>query len=223
MGPMTIPSRVQDAIIDAYYQRALAVPDAARGRAQAAYAIAAAIATVLVGAGIFAQAEGRPGAVLVLGACALVSWLVAAGLFAMAVSSPFHSLPGPQSSAEALVQAALATAARERESIDRWQFRARWVATLAVICTVAAVAVEFADRPRSVQVATVVFTPAGAKALMHTCGRPLTRVSAGVVPDSLTSNSVALELRPGVCGRQAAHVIIARAGIGGVLLHDGTR
>lgn len=221
--PMTIPSRVQDAIVDAYYQRALAVPDAARGRAQAAYAIAAAIATVLVGAGIFAQAEGRPGAVLVLGACALVSWLVAAGLFVMAVSSPFHSIPGPQTSAEALVQVALTAAAQERESVDRWQVRARWAAVLAVLCTVAAVAVGFAGRPSGIQIATVVLTPAGAKTLMTACGRPLTHVSAGIDPGSLTNDSVTLRLPSGVCGRKATRMIIARTSIGGVLLRDGGR
>jgi hypothetical protein len=71
---VAIPTVVRDAVVNAYYPRALAVPDAARSRAQAAYTIASAIAAALVAAGVFGNLDQRPELVQGLGVAALVGW-----------------------------------------------------------------------------------------------------------------------------------------------------
>lgn len=167
-----VPDAVRDAVVQAYYPRAVGIADAARARAQAAYAIASAIAAALVAAGVFGDIEDRAGVVQVLGFLALIGWIVAAGLFMVAVAAPFQAADLPdQPSREQFINATLDAASAERKKIDGWQKHA-WIGSgaAAVLTVFALVAAVVADPASAVRPATVHLTASGRAALMAACG-----------------------------------------------------
>lgn len=210
-----IPETVQEVVIDAYYQQALAAPEAARRRAQAAYAIAAAIAAGLVAAGVLGKTTEHPALAVGVGAAAVCAWLLATSLFAVAVSSPFEIASEPWDSAEAVVRAALSAAAREREAVDRWQRRARWVAALAVVLTLASVGIAVVGGRTRGEPSTLILTPAGAKAFRKLCddNTPSDRLTAKVEDSADDDAVVALYLDPGTCGLRSGRIVMLRKDI----------
>ena len=217
---MAIPTRVRDAVVDAYYPRALGVPDAARARAQAAYGIASAIAAALVAAGVFGHLGERHWIVQVLGIGALCCWLFAAGLFAVAVSAPFYEARPTQPSAEAFVYAALDAAAEERDAVDWWQGWARTIAALAAAVTVAALIAALIRQPDETKRATVVLKANASAAVRGACGTGTQTLAGQVDPSALEKEFVTVELDPGACG-SAKSVAVPRSQIRAVTFGSG--
>jgi MFS family permease len=210
---VSIPTDVRNAVVAAYYPRALSVPDSARARAQAGYGIASAIAAALVAAGVFANLGEAAGLVQTLGVAALVAWLVAAGLFLVAVSSPFQAASRTQDSVDAFVNAALDAAQNERTKIDKWQKRAGLASGVAAILTVAALVAALVDTPSSRQAGTIDLTAKGLAAVEAVCGTKPTHITGSVSPDDLEKNFVSLTLDKGVCGSEVLVVSLPRGQI----------
>jgi len=132
---VSIPPGVRDAVVAAYYPRALASPDSARSRAQAGYTIASAIATALVAAGVLGNIESQTGVVQSFGLSALIMWMVTAWFYMSSVSVPVRVVEGLRLTEETFVSTALSNAKVERDEVDRRQGRARFVSFLAVLLT----------------------------------------------------------------------------------------
>ena len=82
------------AVNDAYYAELVKAPASARSRAQASYAIAAAIATALVTAGVLTDFEQRYAGVKIAGLIAVGAWMATALIFMLAVGvgvDPVHT------------------------------------------------------------------------------------------------------------------------------------
>jgi MFS family permease len=210
---VSIPTDVRNAVVGAYYPRALSVPDSARARAQAAYGIASAIAAALVAAGVFGNLSEAARLVQALGVAALVAWLVAAGLFLVAVSAPFEAASQTQSSVEAFVNAALEAAQTERTKIDGWQTKAGVASGLAAALTVAALVAALVDTPSSTRAGTIALTTKGQAAVAAACGKMSTKITGSVSPDDLEKNFVSLTLDKGVCGGKSLVVSVPRGQI----------
>src|SRR4051812_42116319 len=78
-GPK-VPARVLDAAAEAYYSRAAASADAARGRAQTAFSMASVIAGALGAAGALGHIGDAAAAVQIAGTLAFAAWLGTAWL-----------------------------------------------------------------------------------------------------------------------------------------------
>lgn len=207
---MAIPTDVRNAVVGAYYPRALAVPDGARSRAQAGYGIASAIAAALVAAGVFGNLDERPTLVQAVGVAALVAWLVAAGLYVVAVSRPFQPAGATQTTVEDFVFEALAAAKIERDRVDRWQKAAGIASAVATAVTLAALVTALVDTPSDTQAATVALTAKGKAGLAAACGRTLDSVIGTVSPSDLQKEFVTLTLDHDVCGKKAIMVAVPR-------------
>lgn len=217
---MAIPTDVRTAVVGAYYPHALAVPDRARSRAQAAYGIASAIAAALVAAGVFGNLDQRSILVQVLGVAALVGWLLASGLYLIAVSRPFVPATANQASADAFVNAALAAAKAERDKIDHWQNAAGIVSGLAVVVTVATLIAALVETPASdSKAATVALTDKGVAAVTAACRKRPTKISGSVSPSELDKEFVNMTLDAGICGRAKTVVALPRAQIRAVVFN----
>ncbi len=208
---MAIPTDVRNAVVGAYYPRALAVPDGARSRAQAAYGIASAIAAALVAAGVFGNLDQRPRLVQALGVAALVAWFVAAGLYLVAVSRPFEPAGATQTTVEAFVREALAAAKIERDKVDWWQKAAGIASGVAAAVTLAALAAALVDTPSDSRAATVALTPKALAAVAVACGRTPTSITGSVSPGDLQKEVVILTLDKDVCGKKTIVVAVPRA------------
>jgi hypothetical protein len=207
-----IPTDVRDAVVSAYYPRALAVSDAARARAQAAYGISSAIAAALVAAGVFGHLEDRAVSVQVVGVAALVAWLVAAGLFLIAVSRPFQVATATQNSVSAFVHAALDAARVERKKVDDWQKWAAITSAVAALITVVALVLALAvEPPSAVRSATVRVSNTAAAALGALCTSSRNELKVSFDPASLESQLVTMKADPGQCGPTAVDVSLPRA------------
>jgi hypothetical protein len=132
----SISTGVRDAVVAAYYPRALAAPDSARSRAQAGYTIASAIAAALVAAGVLGGIDRQPGIVRYFGLGTLILWMMAAWLYMSAVSVPVTVIEGLQLPEDRFIATALSNAKSERDEVDRRQSRARRVSFLAALFTV---------------------------------------------------------------------------------------
>lgn len=135
---MPFPTGVRDAVVTAYYPRALGAPDTARSRAQAGYTVASAVAAALIAAGVLSGIDKRPVLVQGLGLTALVLWMITALLFMWAVSAPVRVVEGDQPTADAFVTTALSNAKLERDEVDKRQRAARIASVAAVLLTLAA-------------------------------------------------------------------------------------
>jgi len=208
---VAIPTDVRDAVVGAYYPRALAIPDAARTRAQAGYAIASAIAAALVAAGVFGGLDERTGVVQALGLAALVAWLTAAGLYQVAVSAPFIEARPTQNTVQEFVFAALDAARAERERIDRWQERARVVGWIAAGLTVAALVSALLHTPSTMSSGTLTLTPVGAQVVGTVCGGRSAKIAGELDPDSLEKEFVTLTVDGTACGGRERVIAVPRS------------
>jgi hypothetical protein len=136
----SIPPAVRDAIVAAYYPRALSSPDAARSRAQAGYTIASAIAAALVAAGVLGDVESQGAVVQALGLSAIILWMTSAWLYMLAVAVPVRLVEGLRLTEDAFVDTTLSNAKAERDEVDLRQGRARLASFGAVLLTVVAFA-----------------------------------------------------------------------------------
>jgi hypothetical protein len=207
---VAIPTDVRDAVVRAYYPRALAVPDGARSRAQAAYGIAAAIAAALVTAGVFGDLDKRPGLVQAIGILALVAWLVAAGLYLAAVSLPFVPATATQRSTQAFVTAAVDAAQTERDRVDHWQKKAGVASGVAALLTVVAFVAALVDTPTDSKAATVTLGDKAKAAVAAACGNVPDLVTGSVSADGLEKEFVQIKVDKGVCGDKDVVVAVPR-------------
>jgi len=197
-----IPTDVRNAVVGAYYPRALSVPDTARARAQAAYSIAAAVAAAVVAAGVFGEISERNDLVQGLALAALVAWLAAAGLFLLAVSTSFYPTAPTSPNVEAFVKGALGSAATERRGIDRRLTQANWTTGVAALLTVLTITVAVRSPISKTQKAVVSLTPSGLAALRRVCPAAGKLVHATLAPDDLQKEFVTMTpLNRGVCAK----------------------
>jgi len=214
----SVPEDVRKAVVDAYYPRALTVSDNARGRAQAAYGVASAIAAALVAAGVFGDLGERTTAVQVLGVAALVAWLIAAGLFLFALSAPFYETPPPQEGAGAFVYSVLDAASRERRNVDQWSTRARWTSIAAGLLTVLAFGLAvFSDPPSKTREGRITLMAASTEAVADRCPRLSATFAGRLDKADLEKEFVSITPDGAVCGEEGAVISVPRAQVRAVV------
>jgi hypothetical protein len=205
----TIDERVAEAVIDAYYPRAIAIAETARNRAQAAYAIVSALAGGTVAGVLLTMPESRPILTRVLGCVAMAAWLFAAGLYLMAIAVPVQidkpwtperggGRRGPRSE---FVQRVLERVRDERDKVDQRQMRANWVAGGAlVLTTLTLTSAVLLPPPEEERHATIVLNAQGQKAVATLCSRQSSTVDGKLVIGSLKEGFASLTVDPPTCG-----------------------
>jgi MFS family permease len=213
---------VRDAIVSAYYPRATAAADAARSRAQSAYAISSAIAGALVATGLLADLSGVEAWVKILGALALSAWFVASSLYIRAVASPVPPLEtAAQPTADAFVEAVLSNARSEREAIDSRQDTANKVSLLAMGLTASTLVFALlAPMPAEEKEAKLVLSPAGAGAITALCQGTPTVVAGNLDVSSLKTDFVVLKSAANVCGRDRVELRLPKKEIVALSMGD---
>jgi hypothetical protein len=212
---------VRKAVIEKYYDRFVGASDAARQRAQAAYAVASAIAAGLVAAGAFGGLDERPLPVKILGPTALAAWLLTAWLFLLAVSVYVRPPKNPDSSdqvkgAFAFVTEIRRRVAHERGVVDCLQQRARRMAAAAGILTVAALILAvFLPAPVEQKDGQLKLSPAGMTAVDAICPIPLASnvLDASIETATVDDEIVRFELPPGTCGPEATPIEAPQADV----------
>jgi len=188
-----------EAIVHAYYARATASPDTARGRAQAAYGIATAVAGGLVAAAVISRLPSVPDSVQLLGVVAVALWLAATSLYLYAVAVPVQlpsSTSQPRGSTE-FVDAVIERAVTERKTVDTRQTRANVASAVAMVATLATFALAM-FLPAETFSASVSVSPTSG--LTSTaCLRQPHVIKGDVVASSVQSNLVEIR-RATVCG-----------------------
>ena len=198
-----------DAIVQAYYARATGSPDTARGRAQAAYGIASALAGGLVAAAVISRFSSAQDVVQVLGMVAIALWLAATSLYLYAVAVPVQlrsSTSEAQGSTE-FVKAVVERAVTERESVDRRQKRANVLSALAMGATFVTFALGIFLPSRSFY-ATVTLSPTSGPT-GTTCLGKRQVVIGEVVTASLQLNLVEIHGAK-VCGETVETLYVGR-------------
>ena len=215
-----IAADVRDAVVSAYFPRAVAAPDSARNRAQAGYAISSAIATALVAAGAYVDIEDRSLAAQVLAGVALAAWIATALLYLHAVTTAVKTplaedadSPDPTG----WLVSVLTRSQDERDLVDRRQRMATVATVAAVIVTVPALGVALAssvalDKDR-VELALSDKALATVSAL---CGNQVASVQGRLESRTLRREFVVIEIDPGVCAGRILNVRIPRADVLGI-------
>jgi MFS family permease len=211
---MNIPTTVRDAVVNAFYPRAVALPDAARSRAQAAYGIASAIAAALVAAGVFSDFGQRDASVKTLGVMALVAWFAAAILFMITVAAPLTPHAETQRTADAFVRKALEAARTEKRRIDALLVAAGSVTLLAALLTLATfiTAAFTPSGERSTRV-TLQLSKVGQLALVSLCERSAGAISGRMKPSALEKEFVRLDVDKRGCAMRAVTLWLPRADV----------
>ena len=214
-----IAADVRDAVVSAYFPRAVAAPDSARNRAQAGYAISSAIATALVAASAYVDIEDRSLVAQVLAGVALASWIVTALLYLHAVTTAVRTplaedadSPDPTG----WLVSVLTRSQDERDLVDRRQRMATVATVAAVIVTVPALGVALAssvalDKDR-VELALSDQALATVSAL---CGKSLSTVQGLLESRTLRREFVVIEIERNVCDGRVRNVRIPRAAFRG--------
>ena len=208
-----------NAVTAAYYPRLVTSPEAARGRAQAAYTIASAVAAGLVVTGLLTSLDRRPIVVQVLGLASFLAWVCTAAAYVRAVAVPVN-LPRPDDSkldTDGFVKHVLEVAKEERDKIDGYQKKANWVAASAAWITavtfIVAVALPTAQ-PRLP--ATLALTDTGSQALKNLCNHPVLRLSGWVDRTSLDMEVVVFSVPAGGCGPSTMTLRLPRADVAAI-------
>ncbi|HKE98660.1 MAG TPA: hypothetical protein VKG45_07000 [Actinomycetes bacterium] len=201
-------AEVRDAIVAAYYQRVTALADAARSRAQSAYATASAFAGSFLAGGLLLARERVGPAVTVLGLAATACWALAAALYVHAVAAPVSRPPTSQPDADAFVGAVLEQVSSERSAVDRRQRRANLVAVAAILLSLVTVAVRLAPASWGRDRGEVVLSDEGVRAVQALC--PGTgRTVAGEV-DLAGPSGEYVTVRPDACQGRRVELRIPR-------------
>jgi hypothetical protein len=209
---------VANALAPAFYTKVVESADAARARAQNAYAVASAVAVALIGSAILGNLDQQPSWVQALGAAAVVAWVVVAGLFvvAIAVGTPKESEPDEVVGADAFVNRIIARAGSELGTIQKRTQRAMIGAAVAVLITVAALGgVVF--HPPDLRSGEILVTTAEAHALQHVCPNVTNEISGEIDVASLDSEFVAIEPPASVCAGVSRVLRVDR----GAILEEG--
>ncbi|MEU9915283.1 hypothetical protein [Streptomyces sp. NPDC051001] len=180
VSPESIPSLDEDASIELikdYYSRNLNSSETARTRAQTAFTIISALATLLVGGAAFAGVADQHECVKAAMITAAALWLLATFLYAQAATGTFGStntkkeglkIIGPQAIPAA--KSAIALVRTERDLV-RWKTKhANISAFLAAIASVSAIGMMWILPPATESQAVVKIDNSGASALAAICG-----------------------------------------------------
>jgi hypothetical protein len=196
--------QVRDAIVAAYYQRVTALADAARGRAQSAYAISSAFAASFLAAGLLLAGEPVAPALTVLGLAATGCWALAAVLYVRAVAAPVPHPPTRQPDADAFVAAVLEQVSSERSAVDRRQRRANAVAVAAIAVSLLTVGIRLGASGGERERGEVLLSDDGARAVRSLC-----RTTGSTVVGEIELGEPSAEyvtVRPDACGRRTLRV-----------------
>jgi hypothetical protein len=171
------------AINDAYYGELLKAPAAARSRAQAGYAIAAAIATALVTAGVLTDFEERQALVKFLALFAVAGWIATALIFMLAVSVGVRPIKrGQHLDAEEFVGAVTTNVTHEvnevNSSIHKGWISALVASGLTLLTLIVAFALPKPKQPTEIQ-ALIRLSPLGRTNVGQLCGSAIS--PSGVV------------------------------------------
>ncbi len=197
-------------VLNAYYERAVAAPDAARSRAQASFSITSAVAAVVLAALSQAAELDSPAVVLALLLFSALAWLTAAWAFTRAAVSVLHvppstsvKLTGPNERAGRL----LAELELDRNWRDGW-LRVAHRATAAAIALSSMTGVLLLQGTRNPpwMPVTVRLTDSAQQAVGQTCGTPPEALGWTIRKDTLEAPT--LVLRAPDCMRR--HLIVGR-------------
>jgi hypothetical protein len=213
--PGQVDPEIVKTVIDSYYTRGVEAADRARDRSERGYTIASAIAAALVAAGVFADLRDRPQLVQVLGLVALGLWLLTALLFIWAVAVPVEQQPDPGwNSDAAFVVGVGAAVGREVESLRKRQYAAIGSTILAMLATVAALALATVQPGgASAEKARLLLTPKADAAAAALCNQPQEAVYATVDPDQLDDPIVTLSMPAGECGADPTTIRVAKESV----------
>lgn len=199
---MSIAEAVVKAVVDAYYPEALKEAGSARSRAQGGYAIAAAIGTAIVAAGVGGGLGSEREVVQVVGVLAVVAWLAAALLYSWAVSGPVD-LPSAETAAdkETFVRHVLDSVRAQRAAIEKRSGYAFSATVGAVIVTLAALVLALTTAaPAARSHGQIVLTKLGRDSVGTICGQRRAVVSGTVDPGALGSTFVTVAIDGRDCG-----------------------
>jgi hypothetical protein len=208
-----VAPEVSKAIMDAYYPRVVALGDAARARAQSAYAIASAVTGVLVIAVITTKAELAGSVVRVAGLFALVLWLLAAGAYIRAVATPVKKLETTAATTPSELANKVMIAARaERGEVDDRQRTANVLALLAMLATaVAFAALLFWPAMASQPQGTLRLTEAGLDAVKAVCPDATRSLPGEVLQSSIGTDFIVVNVGRDICGGKLAQIQVPKA------------
>lgn len=215
-----VAPEVSKAILDAYYPRVVALGDAARARAQSAYAIASAVAGVLVVAVITTMAELAGPVVRWAGLIALVLWLLAAAEYIRAVAT---AVPEPTTTSAAttteFTHAVMTAARNERKQVDDRQRIANVLALLAMLSTaVAFAALLFWPAESSQPQGTLRLTVAGLAAVQAVCPGATRSLLGQVVRSSIGTDFVSVNVGDKICGGKSVQIQVPKAQVEAIIL-----
>jgi hypothetical protein len=215
-----VAAEVSKVVIEAYYPRLVAVGDAARARAQSAYAIASAVTGVLAVAVITTKAELAGQAVRWAGLLALALWLLAAASYVRAVATPVNVPENSTlSSAGDLAVAVIDGAKRERGEVDRRQRCANLLALVAMLTTVFAfAALLFWPAEASQPQGTLRLTAEGLEAVQAICPGAARALSGQVVRSSIGTEFISVDVSGKICGGKPVQIQVPKAQVEAIIL-----
>jgi hypothetical protein len=183
------------AVNDAYYAQLVASPTAVRTRAQNAYAVAAAIATALVTAGVLTNFEDQDAAVQALGWLSVCGWIATALIFMWAIGgsvSPVKS--GDAEGDSAFVDAVVANVHNETTAISSTIAKAWICGLVASGLTVATLGASLLrDEPsKGSKSARLALSMDGQTNLKALCGSAKPAILGTLDLDSLDTERIAL-------------------------------
>lgn len=200
--------KVYEAIVSAYYARAIGAADRARLRAQSASVTTGAAAAALLGLGVLANISKYDEPIRWIGSAGVTAWIVAALLYSMAISFPpkLPSIGTSERDRIAFMKTVLESSRAEAEGVDQRRKIASAVSLIALALTLIATGSAVLAGPsdsRSVPVG-VVLSDLGRRALEATCGRMMTEISGDIKPSSLSLTTMRVDLPAGACGTSPA-------------------
>ena len=190
------------AVHDAYYAQVVASPTAVRTRAQNAYAVAAAIATALVTAGVLTNIEDQDSVVQVLGWLSVCGWIATAIIFMWAIGGSVPPVKrGDTVGDSAFVDAVVANVQNETNAISSTIEKA-WICGLfASGLTVAALGASLlTDEPsKGSKAARLALSTDGQTNLKALCGSAKTAILGELDLGSLDTERIALTVPAARC------------------------
>ena len=215
-----VASEVSKAIMDAYYPRVVALGDAARARAQSAYAIASAVTGVLVVGVITTKADLAGPVARVAGLLALVLWLLAAAAYIRAVATPVKEPDTTAAATPSELTSKVMTAARaERGEVDDRQRTANVLALLAMLTTaVAFAALLFWPAQASQPQGRLRLTAAGLVAVKAVCPDATRSLPGQVARSSIGTDFIVVNVGRNICGGKPAQIQVPKAQVEAVVL-----
>ncbi|MEU3069854.1 hypothetical protein ABZ712_23535 [Streptomyces sp. NPDC006906] len=188
-------------IVKDYYSRNLASAETARARAQTAFTIISALATLFVGGAAFAGVSTQQVYVKVAMLLAASLWLTATFLYAQSATGTFSSITPKQgglkvTAAEvATVATSVVALVQTERDLVRWKNRhANSAAFAAASASIIAIGLIWLLPPESLDRTVVKLTESGQTAIREIChGRSKNEITATVNREDLSKKYITLE------------------------------